>query len=56
MRTLREKLIKIGAQVVKHYRNVVFQMAEVVVPRALIREILERIRQLRASPELARIE
>ena len=54
LRTLREKLIKIGAKVVKHSRYVVFQMAEVVVPRALFRQILERIRQLRAGPELVR--
>ena len=53
LRTLREKLIKIGAKVAKHSRYVVFQMAEVVVPRALFREILERIRRLRASPESA---
>ena len=53
LRTLREKLIRIGAKVVKHSRYVVFQVAEVVVPRTLFREILERIGQLRASPELA---
>jgi hypothetical protein len=52
LRTLREKLIKIGAKVVKHSRYVVFQMAEVVVSRALFRQILERISRLRASPEL----
>ena len=51
---MREKLIKIGAKVVKHSRCVVFQMAEVVVARAFLREILERIRQLTASPELVR--
>jgi hypothetical protein len=45
--TLREKLIKIGAKVVRHSRYVVFQMAEVAVPRLLFREILDRIRQLR---------
>jgi len=44
--TLREKLIKIGAKVVAHSRYVVFQMAEVAVPRALFRAILERIRRL----------
>jgi len=38
----------------KHSRYVLFQMAEVVVPRALFREILERIGRLRASPEFAR--
>jgi len=54
LRTLREKLIKIGAKVVRHSRYVVFQMAEVVVPRVLFCEILERIVRLRASPEPAR--
>jgi len=47
LRTLREKLIKIGAKVISHSRYVIFQMAEVTVPRALFREILNRIRQLR---------
>ena len=56
LRTLREKLIKIGAKVVRHSRYVVFQMAEVLVPRTLFREILARIRGLRASPELMRRE
>ncbi len=45
--TLREKLTKIGARVVRHSRYVVFQMAAVAVPRLLFREILDRIRQLR---------
>ena len=35
--TLREKLIKIGAKVVRHARQVIFQMAEVAVPRELFR-------------------
>ena len=51
--TLREKLIKIGAKAVAHSGYVIFQMAEVAVPRTLFREILRRIAQLRASPELA---
>jgi len=46
LRTLKEKLIKIGAKVVRHSRYVIFQMAEVAVPRALFCEILYRIRQL----------
>ena len=37
LRTLREKLIKIGAKVVKHSRYVMFQMAEVAMPRLLFR-------------------
>jgi hypothetical protein len=56
LRTLRGKLIKIGGRAVKHSRYVVFQMGKVVVPRALFREILERISRLRASPELVRAE
>jgi len=45
--TLREKLIKIGAKVVTTARYVVFQMAEVAIPRRLFRAILERIWRLR---------
>jgi hypothetical protein len=45
--TLRDKLIKIGAKVVTHSRYVIFQMAEVAVPRWLFGAVLERIRRLR---------
>jgi len=45
--TLREKLINIGAKVVTHARYVIFQMAEVAVPRKLFCEILRRIHRLR---------
>ena len=38
--------LKIGAKVVTHSRYVFFQMAEVAVPRALFRAILERIHRL----------
>ena len=48
--TLRDRLVKIGARIVRHGRSVVFQMAEVMVPRALFAEILGRIAQLRAPP------
>ena len=44
--TLREKLIKIGAKVVAHAKYVVFQLAEVAVPRKLFAQILERIARL----------
>ena len=44
--TLREKLVKIGARIVRHGRYVVFQLAEVAVPRALFAEILRRIDRL----------
>ena len=45
--TLREKLIKIRAKVVRHSGKIVFQMAAVAVPRALFRAILEGIGRLR---------
>jgi hypothetical protein len=37
--SLREKLVKIGAKVVRHGRYVIFQMAEVAVPRELFQEM-----------------
>ena len=50
LRTLQVKLIKIGAKVIKHSRYVIFQMAEVIVSKAMFREILERISQLKTVP------
>ena len=47
--SLREKLLKIGAKVVSHGRYVIFQMAEVVVPRQMFADILLLIARLRAS-------
>jgi len=35
--SLKEKLIKIGAKVVSHGRYIVFQMAEVAIPRQMFR-------------------
>jgi hypothetical protein len=49
---MREKLIKIGAKVVTHSRYVVFQMAEVAVPRELFARILERIPWFGVPPPL----
>jgi hypothetical protein len=48
--TLREKLVKIGAKVVRHGRYVTFQLAEVAVPRELFRKILALIDDLRRRP------
>jgi hypothetical protein len=48
--TLREKLVKIGARIVCHGRYLVFQLAEVAVPRAPFAEILGRIDRLRPRP------
>jgi hypothetical protein len=47
--SLREKVVKIGAKVVAHGRYLVFQMAEVAVPRELFRGILDRIAGLRPA-------
>ncbi|MBM3515714.1 MAG: IS1380 family transposase [Alphaproteobacteria bacterium] len=48
--SLREKLVKIGAKVVRHGRYVIFQMAEVAVPRELFGQILRLIDGLRRRP------
>ncbi len=48
--TLREKLIKIGAKVVRHGRYVTFQLAEVAIPRSLFANILRLIDGLRPAP------
>ena len=48
--TLRDKLVKIGAKVVRHGRYVTFQLAEVAVPRDLFRKILSLIDDLRRDP------
>ena len=50
MTTLRDKLVKIGAKVVRHGRYVTFQLAEVAVPRELFRKILSLIDDLRRRP------
>ncbi len=48
--TLRERLIKIGAKVVRHGRCITFQLAEVAVFRALFAQILGLAADLRAPP------
>jgi hypothetical protein len=48
--TLREKLVKIGAKVVAHSRYVIFQMAEVAIPKRLFKTILRRISRLAPVP------
>jgi hypothetical protein len=48
--SLREKLIKIGAKIVRHGRYVTFQMAEVAIPRELFAAIMQRIAALRSPP------
>jgi hypothetical protein len=38
---------KVGAKIVRHSRSIAFQMAEVMVPRALFQQILDAIAALR---------
>ena len=48
--SLRERLIKTGARLVRHARYAVFQMAEEALPRAVFASILELINGLRGPP------
>ncbi len=48
--TLRERLVKIGAKIVRHGRSITFQMAEVMMSRALFQQILDAITALRPLP------
>ena len=43
LRSIQVKLIKIRAKVVRHARQVIFQMAEVVASKEFLEHILERI-------------
>lgn len=49
-RELDEQLVKIGAKVAKHSRYVIFQLAEVAVPRDLFAAIRARIQRLAPAP------
>ena len=53
MTSLKEKLIKIGAKVVRHGRYIAFQMAEVAISRHLFADILRLIAELRPPPDPA---
>ena len=48
--TLREKLVKIGANVTRHAKYVTFQLAEVAITRKLFAAILDRIERLALLP------
>jgi hypothetical protein len=53
--TLREKLVKNGAKIVLHARFVVFQMAEVAIPKDLLTDTLRRT-AARRTPIWLRVE
>ncbi len=48
--TLREKLIKIGAKIVRYGRYITFQLAEVAISKSLYANILRLIDHLRRRP------
>ncbi len=50
LRSLQLKLIKVGGRIVSHARRIIFQLAEVTVPRALFQGVLERIGRLCPAP------
>ena len=50
LRSLQVKLIKMGGRIVRHARQIVFQLAEVAVPRDLFAAILGRIARLHLAP------
>jgi len=45
--TLRDRLVKIGAKIIRHGRTVTFQLAEVMISRGLFQHILGAITALR---------
>ena len=49
-RSVQVKLIEIGRQLVRHARRLVFQGAEVAMPRVLFQGALERIAALCPAP------
>jgi hypothetical protein len=48
--TLRNRLVKTDARIVRHGRSVILQMAEVMVGRGLFQQILAAIAALRPLP------
>ena len=50
LNTPRQKLVKIGANVVRHGRYVTFQLAKVAVPGSLFKKVLGLTDDLRRRP------
>ena len=51
--SLRERLVKTGARLVRHARYAVFQLAEAALPRDVFAGVLDRINGLRGPPAAA---
>ena len=52
LKTMREKLMRIGANVMRHSKYACFQLAEVAVTRKLFAAILDRMARLASPPPL----
>ena len=50
LRSVQTRLIKTGGRLVRHARRLVFQLAEVAVPREVFSALLERIGRLPLTP------
>jgi hypothetical protein len=50
--SLRERLVKTGARLVRHARYAVFQLAEAALPRAMFAGVLGLINRLRGPPPM----
>ena len=50
LRSIQVKLFKIGGRIVRHARQIIFQLAKVVVSREIFAAILERISRLSLAP------
>lgn len=50
LRSFQLKFIKIGGRLVRHARQLMFQLAEVAVPRGVFRQVLERNGGLHTAP------
>ena len=50
---IQNRLIKIGARIVRHGRKITFQLAEIAVPRDIFGKILATIRVLKPPPRPA---
>ena len=50
LRSVQVKLIKMGGRLVRHSRRLIFQLAEVSVPRRLFQGVLDRIGRLSPAP------
>ena len=50
LRSVQVKLIKMGGRLARHSRRLIFQLAELPVPRRLFQGVLDRIGRLSPAP------